>query len=402
MSEEDVKIKFFLPYLKEMGYKKDCMDFEVPIEVHEGRKKKTIFADVLVYASKAKKAPLLLCETKAQDRPLNRSVREQAISYARLLPQIAPLVLITNGAQVQVFYTLNKARLPELPKRSELDRDIINFVLSYDTQEALRQEAKHELFIIDDVRTFKTILKACHNEIRNNDGLGPTEAFDEMSKIMFCKLYEEKENPKGNRFRLEVFDDSMERLGINIVRKILEDTKEAPGYRDLFQADTEINLKDRTIRKIVSRFEDYDLGLTAFDVKGEAFEYFLSDTFTGGLGVYFTPRNVVEFIVEAIDPKIGEKIIDPFCGTGGFLIFAFELVSEKIRLQEFSEEEKGRWRLELSGRSLFGTDWTDRISRACKMNMMVHGDGSSGVFKQDGFLDIADRIEEGGFDLCLT
>ena len=402
MSEEDVKIKFLVPYLEERGYTKSCMDFEVAIEVHEGRKKKTIFADVLVYASPQKKAPLLLCETKSANEPLNRNVREQAISYARLLNRIAPLVLITNGSQVRVFHSLNKARIAELPRRSELDSDIVKFVLSSDTQETLRQEAKHELFIIDDVRVFKSVLKACHNEIRNNEGLDPTAAFDEMSKVMFCKLYEEKENSKGNRFRLSIFDDSIDRLGINVVHKILEDAMLAPGYRDLFSPDVQINLQDRTIRKIVGLFENYDLGLTAFDVKGEAFEYFLGDTFTGGLGEYFTPRNIVEFIVEVLDPKIGDTIIDPFCGTGGFLIYAFELVSEKIRLQEFAADEKKRWRLQLSNQCLFGTDWKERTSQACKMNMMVHGDGSSGVFMHDGFIDVPDKIEEQQFDLCLT
>ena len=105
---------------------------------------------------------------------------------------------------------------------------------------------------------------------------------------------------------------------------------------------------------------------------------------------------------EAVDPKIGDRIIDPFCGTGGFLIYAFELVSEKIRLQEFSDEEKARWRIELSDRCLNGTDWKERTSQACKMNMTVHGDGSSGVFKHDGLTDIPGRIEEGQFAICIT
>lgn len=401
-SEEDVKFKFLVPFLEARGYKRDHIDFNVAIDVQEGRKKKTIFADAIVYTSATRKAPLIVCETKAPTEILDRQSKEQTISYARLLPRIAPLALLTNGSQVQVFHTLTKSRRGELPKRADLESDIVKFVLDRDVQEALREEAKHDLFIIDDVRTFKSILKSCHNEIRNNEGLDPTAAFDEMSKVMFCKLYEEKENPRGNRFRLSIFDDSMERLHINVVRKIFEDAKAAATYAGLFQKDAAINLKDRTIRKIVELFEDYDLGLTAFDVKGEAFEYFLGDTFTGGLGEFFTPRNVVEFMVEAIDPKIGDRIIDPFCGTGGFMIYAFELVSEKIRLNEFSAAEKKRWRLELSNRSLYGTDWKERTSQACKMNMMVHGDGSSGVFMHDGMTDIPGVIEEGQFDICLT
>lgn len=401
-TEEDVKIKFLLPYLEQRGYAQDCIDFNVAVEVQEGRKKKSIFADVVVYATPKRTAPILLVETKAPNEILNREVRDQAISYARLLPRIAPLVAITNGAQVQVFHTLNRVRIAELPARQDLEQDILRFVIDPDLQDALRREAKHELFIIDDVRTFKNILKSCHNEIRNNEGLDPTAAFDEMSKVMFCKLYEEKENPKNNRFRTSVFDDTLERLKVNIVHKILEDAKAEPQYSGLFVDETRINLKDRTVRKIVGLLEDYDLGLTAFDVKGEAFEYFLGDTFTGGLGEFFTPRSIVEFMVDAMDPKIGDRIIDPFCGTGGLLIFAFETVSEKIRMQEFSNEEKQRWRLELSNRCLFGTDWKERTSQACKMNMMVHGDGSSGIYKRDGFIDLPGKITEKTFDLCLT
>jgi type I restriction enzyme M protein len=149
-------------------------------------------------------------------------------------------------------------------------------------------------------------------------------------------------------------------------------------------------------------FESYDLSLTAFDVKGEAFEYFLGDTFTGGLGEFFTPRNVVEFIVEAINPKISEKIIDMFCGTGGFLIYAFDVVSQKIRLQELSDEQKENFRYELSNQSLFGTDWKERTAQACKMNMMVHGDGSAGVFKHHGLVNVPGTIEDEKFDVCLT
>jgi type I restriction enzyme M protein len=400
-TEEDVKIKFLLPYLKEHGYNPSQCEFEKAVDVQEGRKNKKIFADVVVYTSSRKKAPLILCETKPPQEVLNKSVKEQAISYARLLPNIAPLALITNGSQVQVFQTLNKNRIAQLPHFNELQSDLVNFIISNEVQTALREEAKHELFIIDDVQTFKNILKSCHNEIRNNEGYDPILAFDEMSKVLFCKLYEEK-HKENNRFRLEVFDNALKDLKINVVRQVFDETKSDPRYSGLFDKDEDIELQDRTIRKIVSLFENYDLSLTAFDVKGEAFEYFLGDTFTGGLGEYFTPRNIVEFMVDAINPKIGDKIIDPFCGTGGFLIYVFEVISEKIHLQEFSTEMKDKWRYQLSNDSLFGTDWKERTSQACKMNMMVHGDGNAGIFMHHGLTDVSGKIEEGKFSTCLT
>jgi len=401
-TEEDVKVKFLLPYLREKGYPETHLEFNKAIEIQEGRKSKTIFADVVVYASAKREAPIIVCETKAPDEILSRNAKEQVISYARLLPKIAPIALLTNGYQTQIFQTLNKNRISDLPEKKNLRSDIIGSIISQELQDALRAEARHELFIIDDVQKFKGILSACHREIRNNEGYDPIQAFDEMSKILFCKLYEEKENSKNNRFLKPVFDKSLRELKVNVVQKIFEDTKIDSRYGSLFPQNEKIQLSDRTIGKIVGLFENYDLSLTAFDVKGEAFEYFLSDTFTGGLGEYFTPRNVVEFIVDAMNPKIGEKIVDPFCGTGGFLIYMFDVISEKIRLQEFSDEEKERWRLHLSNSSLYGTDWKERTIQACRMNMMVHGDGNTGIFLHHGLKNVAGHIENGNFDICVT
>src|ERR1700688_1593235 len=96
-SEEDVKIKFLLPYLRERGYHEKDIAFNVAIDVHEGRRKRTIFADAIVYTSAKNGAPLILCETKSPSEILGREAREQAISYARLLPQVARLTLLTNG-----------------------------------------------------------------------------------------------------------------------------------------------------------------------------------------------------------------------------------------------------------------------------------------------------------------
>lgn len=401
-SEEDVKIQFLIPLLNERGYKTQTCDFNVPIRVQEGRKEKTIFADAVVYESAKKRVALLLCETKSPHEILDKSARKQAISYARLLPQMPPLTLLTNGLQVQVFHTITTQRLPSLPKKSELTQDLVRFTLSDDQLQFLRNEAKHSLFIIDDVGAFKGILSACHNAIRNNDGMDPTQAFDEMSKLLFCKLHEERQPAGENRFTLVAYDKAQRDLNIDIIQAIFNETKMDPRYSGLFDPSDVIALQPRTIRRIVELFQDYDLSLTAFDVKGEAFEYFLSDTFTGGLGEFFTPRNVVEFMVSAVEPRIGHRIIDPFCGTGGFLLYAFDVVSEKIRLNDFSDEQRTSLLFDLSNKSLFGTDWKERTSQACKMNMTMHGDGSAGIVMHDGLTDIPGLIEERSFDLCLT
>lgn len=191
-SEEDVKVKFLTVYLTNKGYKPNCVSYNVPIEVQEGRKQKTIYADAVVYTTSAKTTPLMVCETKPPSEPLTRRDADQAISYARLLPRIAPLVLLTNGLQTRAFQSLQKNRLNDLPKRSDLEDEFVKFVISQEAQDLLRMEAKHDLFIIDDVQSFKAILRSCHNAIRNDKGDDATQAFDEMSKVLFCKMHEER------------------------------------------------------------------------------------------------------------------------------------------------------------------------------------------------------------------
>jgi type I restriction enzyme M protein len=401
-NEEEIKVHLVLPWLESLGYKKEFMEFEKTIKINEGRKTKSIFADIVVYTDKKLETPLVVVDTKSPSEILSKEGRDQVISYARLLPKIAPIAVLTNGNNIQVYQTLDKSRIKELPKRKEILADFVSTVLSKNIQEVLRQEATKELFTIDDVSTFKDLLKKCHNIIRNNEGYDPIQAFDELSKILFAKMYEEQYNKSSNRFTSEIYEKTLRELNVNIVQQQFSEIQKVKGFRDLFPENTMIKLKDRTIKDIVAIFESYDLTLTNFDVKGEAFEYFLGDTFTGGLGEYFTPRNVVEFLVEAISPKIGEKIVDPFCGTGGFLIYAFEKVSEKIRLNDFSDDEKSKWKKVLSNESLFGTDWKARTSQACKMNMIVHGDGNTGVFQHDGFINVEGKIFEEKFDICFT
>lgn len=401
-SEEDVKVKIVLPYLYKLGYSLDQMEFEKTIVVNEGVKTKHIFADIIVYTNKKKDTPIIVVDTKSPSDILTANGRNQVISYARLLPKIAPIAVLTNGINTQVFQTIDKTRIKEIPSKKDIIRDFTSTILGNNIRESLATEARKALFTIDDVSTFKTLLRKCHTIIRNNEGYDPIQAFDEMSKIIFAKMYEEQYHADSNRFNIATYDSTLKSLGVNIIQQMYSEIHIANDYKDLFSNSDKIKLKDRTIRSIVEIFESYDFTLTNFDVKGEAFEFFLGDTFTGGLGEYFTPRNIVEFIVDSISPKIGDKIVDPFCGTGGFLIYAFETVSEKIRLQDVNDEDKSEWKERLSNESLFGTDWKERNSKSCKMNMIIHGDGRNGVFKHDGLVDVEGVIYEEKFNVCLT
>lgn len=117
-------------------------------------------------------------------------------------------------------------------------------------------------------------------------------------------------------------------------------TKEEFAEDKLFDAHETIKIKQYSFEQIVSELEKYNLSATSDDVKGIAFEKFLGTTFRGELGQFFTPRTIVDFMVEILDPQEGETICDPTCGSGGFLIKSFEYVREKIEKDVESYKKK--------------------------------------------------------------
>lgn len=192
----------------------------------------------------------------------------------------------------------------------------------------------------------------------------------------------------------------------------------------------------------MEKLETFNLSDTQDDVKGIAFEEFLGTTFRGELGQFFTPRTIVDFMTEILDPQEGEVICDPTCGSGGFLIKAFEYVREKIEADIRSKKDSLRLSIEgndydalpedkqvkishsidkmqaalnteldtgiegsrmyqLSRNCIYGTDANPRMARTSKMNMIMHGDGHGGVHHHDGLLNVNGIFEE-RFDVILT
>ena len=180
---------------------------------------------------------------------------------------------------------------------------------------------------------FVKLLLQCHNIIRNNDKLSPEAAFDEISKILFIKIRYERSNNK--RFSLAHFRDRKKAHNEDgyetpYFQQIFKVTKKDFSKDNLFAENEKIEIRENSFEEIVEKLQIYDLSNTSDDVKGIAFEQFLGKTFRGELGQFFTPRTLVNFMVEVLDPKEGELICDPACGSGGFLIKAFEYIREEI------------------------------------------------------------------------
>ena len=426
--EEYVRQEYLLILLHEYGYNLEQIAEEMELT---GRGTGGARADFVVWRSALDKAdqkpPLVIVECKSDNVTIRSKDYAQGDNYARLTN--APFFVTHNNTKTR-FWRVRKDRMPgyleeieDIPHADATDKQI----------DALLTRLK--TFKEDE---FAALLHQCHNVIRNREKMDPVAAFDEIAKILFTKVYVEREL-KRRQQRENLFTVSFleEQIADNPLEDLFRQTKTHYQADRIFAEDENLNLKSATGLEIVRLLERYNLSDTSEDIKGIAFERFLGKTFRGEIGQFFTPRPIVEFMVRMVDPQEGDGICDPASGSGGFLIRCFEIVREQILAdvdrcyQAFRREIDGATHLpaedkaaalrskykelqktldqdvhgsrmwNLANRCIYGTDANDRMARTSKMNMIMHGDGHGGVHHHDGFLNV-NGIFDGRFDIILT
>ncbi len=443
MPEEEVRQQYIVRLVDEYGFDLNQMEQEVKVN-NSQRGQGRAMADIVIWRNEKDKlesnSPAIVVECKAEQITVREEDYFQGYNYASWAG--ADFFVTTNLKETRIFKVL-KGKIPK--KLEEVinipDASIINNAKKV---EALLKQTK--AFTRDE---FSKLLFKCHNIIRNNDKLSPEAAFDEISKILFIKIRYERDNTGGQIFSEKEFSKARESYekykpkdGAEFYQFLFEQTKEDFKDDDLFESSEIIRIRENSFEAIVKELEIYNLSTTSDDVKGIAFEQFLGRTFRGELGQFFTPRTIVDFIVEVLDPQEGEILCDPCCGSGGFLIKSFEYVrakiedeirvaKEKIKTDNFNDKfdkasEKKKEKINkdvneqlaklnyeldinndnsrlrtLSYDCIFGTDANPRMSRTAKMNMIMHGDGHGGVHHNDGLLNV-NGVFENRFDLILT
>lgn len=435
--EEIVRQEFVCKLINVYGYSLSQMDEEVKLTTSQ-RGTGRASADIVIWKSedekKKKKTAFLVVELKAPELRLKVEDCYQGYNYATW--SRAKLFAISNGKELQVYKTVEE----ELPLKLQPVNDIPHIDTILDDKKLEESLAKTKEFTGDE---FAKLLHKCHNIIRNNDKLSPEASFDEISKILFIKIMYER-NPKQEAiFSLKQFERLKEAWNMSrgksesessYMQRLFEDVKAEFLTDNIFDENEKIKLRERSFEQIVKELEIYNLTSTSADVKGIAFEKFLGRTFRGELGQFFTPRVIVDFIVDLLDPKENELICDPCAGSGGFLIKTFESIRKTMddyyielkkakqkeifgleleniddeelqkQYEEFvsivnkEEEEKIR---KLSHESIFGTDANPRMARVSKMNMIMHGDGHNGIHHNDGLLNV-NGIFHNRFDVIVT
>lgn len=250
------------------------------------------------------------------------------------------------------------------------------------------------------------ILEKCNNTLWDGGKMAPIDAFDELSKIIFVKIRDEQTARKKGEpydFQIKTYENA------NSVHKRITKL-----YNDAKAIDPEVfkdNIQSQPSKlfTVVNHLQSINLTKTDLDTKGVAFERFMEDFFKGKQGQYFTPREIVDFILNISNINNVSKVLDPACGSGGFLLHALDYIRSgaKEYYDEGSVEHHRHWH-DFAKDNLFGIEVNDRIARVAKMNMIIHDDGHTNVICEDALENLGKiqninlKFQENSFDFILT
>lgn len=424
--EERVRQEFIQHLHAHYGYTFEQMDQERKTQ-HGRRSPRT---DIVVYTAVGSSTPIIIVECKAESVNIQLRDYYQGESYARAT---GCEFLVTHNRRQTAIFKLVPGTPGEAVQINDLPR-------AEDWGDAKRIEAIKNSTRAFSRKEFQDLLFKCHSILRDVHKMEPGRAFDAISKILFIKMYIERTGAWGT-FTTDYLD---QRKAVSLPtdkpvhEQLFDQTKKHYEISEIFSGRDELEVSEETFRRIVKELERFNLSATGDDIKGLAFERFLGETFRGELGQFFTPRPIVDFMVDLLDPRENELICDPAAGSGGFLIRAFEHVRDKIstdvqaqkdafrmatEAKRLPEEEETRQIEEafirfnreldpeqadppsrvrkLAYDCIFGADAEPRAARTAKMNMIMHGDGHGGIHYHDGLVDI-NGLFAGRFDLVLT
>lgn len=399
--EEKIRASVFIKLVVDFGYNAKDIDFEVRVP----RRTPEDSADIVVYEKGKDTQPYLVVECKKDG--ISDSQFEQAIEqvFGNANSLGAKYSWVVAGNTDTAFDVKNFNSM-------EREKNVISQIpVSYGQAPKYRfkkekrssKENRNSLKIVSREELIKTLEK-CHDTVWQGGKLNPSDAFDEVSKILFCKLQDEKKTAVSEFYKFQVGTHEESSDIAERIHGIYKEGKE----QDPNVFSENIKLEDDIIYKTVEHLQSININKTDLDSKGVAFERFMGDFFKGKMGQYFTPRNIVDFCVKMLFIKQNERVLDPACGSGGFLLHAMDLIRKKA--EEDYEEEKeiySYWH-DFASKNLFGIEINEQIARVCKMNMIIHDDGHTNIISADSLDNIEkhtkinSQFKKENFDIILT
>ena len=402
--EEKVRAEFYAELIYRYGYSPDRIGVEITVP----DRSPSDFADLVVFKDDERRRPFAVIECKREaisDAEFNQAV-EQAWGNGNAAKFRAAYVGVVAGA-TRRFLDCDDKKFGSLERDKNVIADLpVNY--GNPPRYKYRKGVSNEWQDIKPVSKGELIaaIKKCHQTLWGGGRLSPPAAFGEFCKIIFVKVRDEKApRKKGDPYEFQIkTDESAQALGGRVRAMYAEEMKREP---DVFKEP--IRVDDGTLKMCVSHLEAINFNKTDLDTKGVAFEQFLDDFFKGDFGQYFTPREIIQFAVEMLKPTADDYVLDPACGSGGFLLYAMDHVRHEAE-ESFSDDPNAAYRHwhDFAMGNLFGVEINDEISRVAKMNMILHDDGHTNIVGFDA-LDRFDKLKDqkkklapDSFDLILT
>ena len=433
-NESDVEQFFVIRLLANLEFKDKEIHTKEQIEeriIGKGRKRKNYKPDYLLYIGKD---PVVAIDVKHPEIDANEGLVD-ALNYAAVINReykgTNPIqyCMGTNGIVTKLCkWDENKPvivlKLEDFKSGNEKYRQLKGLVsyiaLKRNLNKLLKEKPEFE-FRKPGIAELKGIFTACHNLIWRKQKIAPAEAFYEFSKVLFVKLNEDKrihKRLKGDEdLSLEDFTfsvgwidrqtrdpDPVNNQLFKVARNELENEILKKRRKRIFERNEEIRINSPVIREVIKLLEHLDLFAVDEDLHGRVFETFLSATVRGKeLGQFFTPRTVVEFMVNLADLEVDKDyiamVLDACCGSGGFLIYAMRDILRKIaENKSLTNIQKRELEEKIKNGCLYGIDDYEKIVRIARMNMYIHGDSGNYIYKLDSldknFIKVKDERDK--------
>lgn len=406
--EENVRQRWARSLVDDYGYSQADIMLEVPIMIGTAKKR----ADIVIFNPGAKhiqEEAIIIVEAKRADvKPTDKE---------KGMGQLKSYMAASSCCKYGLWVGMERVAFEKSPDgKIEVVSDIPRA-----GDDRPRRPERADLKVAHDLAT---IFRRCHNYIHANGGIQKAEAFHEMLKLIFCKVYDEEE---GSGVELDFAIGPKEQRSESGKRRLLEEriqplfSKVRKRYPYIFEPDDHIKLEPGILAYIVSEMQFISLVDTKTDVKGAAYEELVGENLRGDRGEYFTPRNVCDMTVRIIQSMFSDEnlndvvVLDCCCGTGGFLVSWIDNLRTIIRDQEEVRRSKNiegkvRDRIrETCARNLFGLDVNPFLVKTAQMNLVMHGDGSTNVHRADSTRtpgewpeDARKKVPFGHVDVVIT
>jgi type I restriction enzyme M protein len=418
-NEADVEAVIVEPLLKFLGYSENSIKRKDSIQqlvVSKGSKKENYKPDFVIFS---KEKPAIVIDAKSPNIILEDYIYQVA-GYALQLNQKfinenpCQITVLVNGKYIKIFGWDTETAIYDSPL-NQVDYEQLHSILSekkiskyFDEENKKLQNSSYKKLQL--VKPTKDEISKVFFDINNfiwkKEGMKPTDGFWEFVKLFSLKMNNDKiiskklsENQNVSidevffssnyiEKQLKLFPEQDPiKLVFNNFREDLEKSISSKGKKRFFNKGEELGLSLETIKYVVERLEGFDLSNIDEDLNGRMFEIFLRAAVRGReLGQYFTPRDVVKFMVKLAQPNEHTKVLDACCGSGGFLIESLAYMINSLP-KNISEQKKEELLKKIREDLIIGVDKEEKVSRLARINMYVHKDGSSKIFRLKDALD---------------